>query len=336
MDAKLTKEDWLNEMLAATLVVVKTSLSADNCSVKVNDNGFSLNDISGAYMPLIGEKDAVLIGLLSNQKGIQALARSFSGLKPEEEELSREDRIDAIRELLNIISGLLKGQMLERNPVHRSGLPIFIDGYFELTKSQESACTLVEIDTIKIYLVIIRSKSIDFQKTFPRSCDMKSKMTVQDWLEEALDAMAILAKTNLGEDNYMIKDKKHTFPKDDVWGAYIPLVGQDDAVLIGILSNQHGIQELARFLLGLDPEDEELSKEDTVEAIGEILNMLCGIVKRQMVKRKATLWIGMPNFTRGNIELTNNQESACASVEIRNVKTYLVIVRRQWKKMDAT
>ena len=160
---------------------------------------------------------------------------------------------------------------------------------------------------------------------------MHTRISKQDWLNEMSDATFELSQTILGIDDYAVKTKEPHFPQDDVLGTYIPLVGEGDAVLIGILSNQQGMQELARSFLGLEPGDNELTKEDMVDAVGEVLNILCGIVKRRIIDRRPVLWTGMPNFIEGNIELTKNQESACALVEIGTVKIYLIVIRRLWK-----
>ncbi|MCK5241573.1 hypothetical protein KAR34_03885 [bacterium] len=331
MHTRISKQDWLNEMSDATFVLSQTILGTDDYTVKTKEPDFPKDDVLGAYIPLVGEKDAVLIGVLSNQQGMKELAQSFLGLEPGAEELSKEDIVDAIKEILNILCGIVKRQMVEHNPILKSGLPVFVEGYFELRKNQEFSCSLVEIGEVKIHLIIIRSQSEGFQQDEPQGCDVDAKMTAQDWLNEMSDATFELSQTILGIDDYAVKTKEPHFPQDDVLGTYIPLVGEGDAVLIGILSNQQGMQELARSFLGLEPGDNELTKEDMVDAVGEVLNILCGIVKRRIIDRRPVLWTGMPNFIEGNIELTKNQESACALVEIGTVKIYLIVIRRLWK-----
>jgi CheY-specific phosphatase CheX len=138
----------------------------------------------------------------------------------------------------------------------------------------------------------------------------------------------MLTITNLGLEKYQVQRIVHTFPNNDIAGAYMPLIGDDDAVLIGLLSDTAGLESIARAFLQL-PVEETLDWSMTVDSIKEVLNVLSGMVKTQLFKQKTNFKINLPFFVDGYIEVTDKQEAAAALIEMGNAQTYLVIIKRK-------
>jgi hypothetical protein len=65
-------------------------------------------------------------------------------------------------------------------------------------------------------------------------------------------------------------------------GAYLALVAQGEPIQLGLLADPGGCQLLARTLLGMDPDDEELPTSDVSDAMCEIINIVAGGVKRRV------------------------------------------------------
>lgn len=82
--------------------------------------------LTGVAVTLEGERPHVLIGLLSNPAGRAAIARAIFRMGPSE--LPRpEDEIDAVGELMNVITGHVKATMKRLDAKMRIGLPYAVN-----------------------------------------------------------------------------------------------------------------------------------------------------------------------------------------------------------------
>jgi len=81
-------------------------------------------------------------------------------------------------------------------------------------------------------------------------------------------------------------------------GVMLPLVAEYVQIQIGLLGQYDSLEALARGLMMMEP-DEELSREDSADAVGEILNVVVGVYKSAMVDRVPTLRLGLPVFAEG-------------------------------------
>ncbi len=119
--------------------------------------------------------------------------------------------------------------------------------------------------------------------------------------------------------------------KEDIIGVYVPLVGDKDGVLIGLLSEESSLHNLARLFLGMGPKEPALTLEDIIDTIQEMVNILCGIVKRNLGKRQSIVATGLPIFFNRPIRLSEGQKIVSVLVEINSVPIYLIVIQRQWK-----
>ena len=74
-------------------------------------------------------------------------------------------------------------------------------------------------------------------------------------------------------------------------------------------------QSIARNMLGLDADD-ELTEEDTCDAIGEVANMVMGSVKKRMADNFGDLQVSIPSVVSGK-ELKNNLGDIAKKVSTR-------------------
>ena len=70
---------------------------------------------------------------------------------------------------------------------------------------------------------------------------------------------------------------------------------------LGLASSESACRGLAHSLLGFGPEEEELVKEDLVDAFGEIVNIIAGLLQRKLVGHMARLKLGLPMVVDGRI-----------------------------------
>jgi CheY-specific phosphatase CheX len=92
--------------------------------------------LTGVAVTLEGIKPHVLIGVLSNQIGRSAIARTIFQMRPDERP-KPEDETDAVGELANVISGHVKSIMCRLDPTMRIGLPSAVSAEAFATRTNQ-------------------------------------------------------------------------------------------------------------------------------------------------------------------------------------------------------
>jgi Chemotaxis phosphatase CheX len=87
-------------------------------------------------------------------------------------------------------------------------------------------------------------------------------------------------------------------------GAHIPLIGGGQAFDLALVASADGCQALSRAILGTAA-GPTLRDAEIADAVGEIVNMLAGSVKRRMAGLGAELVLGLPIFLHGYIQPTD-------------------------------
>ncbi len=320
-------QEWLEDYETAFFETAESSLDIQNSQRICVENDHPRENVAGAYMPLICGEEEVIIGLITDQVTFQSLAKKFVQAD-DSETLSKEDTADSVKEIVNVVAGVLKSQMASKKTGIKLGLPFFLEGHIKLTEAQEAIYSKICLGSWEAFLMIIRTRPRILDLTISEPETDIVHRTSQEWLSEALTAAFMLTITNLGLEKYQVQRIVHTFPNNDIAGAYMPLIGDDDAVLIGLLSDTAGLESIARAFLQL-PAEEALDWSMTVDSIKEVLNVLSGMVKTQLFKQKTNFKINLPFFVDGYIEVTDKQEAAAALIEMGNAQTYLVIIKRK-------
>lgn len=152
--------------------------------------------------------------------------------------------------------------------------------------------------------------------------------TAQEWLEAIIPAAEELATVALGMDSCEFLG--NTDPNElDTGSAYIAVVGEESSIQLGVSSSVEGCQELARALLAMDPEEEDLADEEVVDAIGEIANILAGQVKRLMAEKNSSFNLGIPIFIQGQVKPTSEMDVAIAKMRIGSIPLSLFVMKSQ-------
>jgi CheY-specific phosphatase CheX len=87
--------------------------------------------------------------------------------------------------------------------------------------------------------------------------------------------------------------------QDLEYGSCISLIRPNGGWNLGLLGTNESCKSLARALLGMEPE-EDLGKEELADALGEIVNMVAGVVKRKLPAGESQeLHLGLPLFIAG-------------------------------------
>ncbi|MEQ8762603.1 MAG: chemotaxis protein CheX [Planctomycetota bacterium] len=155
-------------------------------------------------------------------------------------------------------------------------------------------------------------------------------VTIQDWTDATRAAVEEFATTALGYSDVEFRVYDQDQLPDGVSGAYIPMVSEGVSVQIGVIARSQGCEEIARALLCMEPEDGELDPSDMVDALGEIVNILAGVVKGRLIEREPSIRLGLPVFLHGRIELNGSYEHSVTQMSLGPVDAQLHIIRQSY------
>jgi hypothetical protein len=79
------------------------------------------------------------------------------------------------------------------------------------------------------------------------------------------------------------------------WGGYISMMGERTSVRVGITSTEAGSLALAQAVLGLE-DDVIIPKRDIADAMCELMNIIAGQLKHELIAEAGALSIGLPVF----------------------------------------
>ena len=147
---------------------------------------------------------------------------------------------------------------------------------------------------------------------------------VSDWVAAMADASTELA-VSLGIDGVELLGW-HDLPPTGMAGAYIPLLAEDQTLQLALLASPTGCADLARLLLGMEPDD-EVSDADIADAVGELVNIVAGGVKQRLQDSTGGLRLGLPVFIHGYVQPTQQLEISLASARIGEVEAHLMALR---------
>ncbi len=156
--------------------------------------------------------------------------------------------------------------------------------------------------------------------------------TLKQWCDAVEQASAELSTVALGLDGIDVSDWDDKLPVGSQ-GSYIPVVSDNSAVHIGVVSNKEGCVELTRMLLGMEP-DEELSQDDVTDAMGEVVNILAGAVKTVLAEAFSNLILGLPIVIDGRLVTTEQQVHYRATAKLGPAEIELLILLEREKSED--
>jgi hypothetical protein len=142
---------------------------------------------------------------------------------------------------------------------------------------------------------------------------MITRLETEQWLKIIAESASEVATVALGFERCEVRAQATTVP-DGMVGAYLPLGTNEQPMQVGFLSDPAGCQALAKALLGMAPEDEDLSPSDLSDAISELANVVAGGIKRR-VPGGVELKLGLPLFVMGSVQ--PNEHLAILTAELQ-------------------
>jgi Chemotaxis phosphatase CheX len=111
-------------------------------------------------------------------------------------------------------------------------------------------------------------------------------------------------------------------------GAYLGVSTPEEPIQVGLLVAPEDCQILAKALLGMEAEDEDLPSGDVSDAMCEIINMIAGGLKRR-VSEALSMTLGLPMFVAGHPLPNQHQEVSSRSLKIGEVSANLILLTQE-------
>ena len=160
------------------------------------------------------------------------------------------------------------------------------------------------------------------QPSRPHASDAMRYSPAQ-WREAVKGAAEEIARNALGFPGAMVAEPVNIEQTANMVGAHIPLIGSQ-AFELSLFSLREGCSQLATAVLGMNAE--ELPPGTIPDAIGEIINMLAGGVKRRLASNGGDLELGLPVYVNGNVELASRQSAVTFPVQFGPIQTFVLIL----------
>jgi hypothetical protein len=151
-----------------------------------------------------------------------------------------------------------------------------------------------------------------------------SKLPLGQWRTAIGTAATEVATYALSMSGAAIKDPVGLNAASAMIGAHIPLVGSGQAFDLAVVATPAGCQALARAILQLGP-GPELPARDVADAVGEIVNMLAGAMKRKLSGFGADLALGLPIFIHGYLEPSERLSVIAFPILFGTIETIVLI-----------
>ncbi len=149
---------------------------------------------------------------------------------------------------------------------------------------------------------------------------------IQKWLTALTDSIEELASLNLGMEVSPPQRISHPSPAVSS-SASIDLKSSDGNWRVAIAADPDGLQSLAKALLGMEADEENLPNEDVADAFGEVLNILAGGLKKRLSEVEGEILLGLPQFCSDQPIEAEFRSQVLASTSIGTIRTDLMIAR---------
>ena len=153
---------------------------------------------------------------------------------------------------------------------------------------------------------------------------MSAKLTLAQWRTAVEGAANEIATYALSFSGAVVQDPVDLERANAMIGAHIPLIGSGQAYDLALVSSADGCLALSRAILCAPPTT-ALKDTEVADAVGEIVNMLAGAVKRRLSGQRADLELGLPIFMHGYIQPTDRLTVVSLPVRFNTIETMVLI-----------
>jgi hypothetical protein len=150
------------------------------------------------------------------------------------------------------------------------------------------------------------------------------KLTPAQWRTAVEGAATEIATYALSFSGAIVHDPVDLSRASSMIGAHIPMIGGGQAFDLALVSSAEGCLGLSRAILCAAP-TAVLRDAEVADAVGEIVNMLAGAVKRRLSGQRADLELGLPLFLHGYIQPTDRLSVIALPTQFHTIETMVLI-----------
>ena len=151
-----------------------------------------------------------------------------------------------------------------------------------------------------------------------------SRISLGQWRAAVEGAANEIASYALSFAGAVVQDPVGLERANAMIGAHIPLIGDGHAYDLALVASAESCKALSRAILCMAP-DAAVRDTEVADAIGEIVNMLGGGVKRRMSGQGAELVLGLPIFLHGFILPTERMTVTTLPTRFGAIETMVLI-----------
>ena len=151
--AQAPANPWID---AARVAICDIARQAMGMTAQVIGPADIVEGLAGSIIPIVSNMAPIQVGLFSNDVGCELLARALLGSSPHET-LTRAEVVDAIGEIVNMLSGNVKARVARYATHAALGLPTFVHGPIETLSQQVVEAVRVKIGMADAYVVVLHT-----------------------------------------------------------------------------------------------------------------------------------------------------------------------------------
>jgi hypothetical protein len=152
---------------------------------------------------------------------------------------------------------------------------------------------------------------------------MSSKLTLAQWRAAVAGAATEIATYALQLPAAVVQDPVGAEGASAMIGAHIPMMGGGQAFDLAVVAVAEDCKALARAILCMAP-GAAIRDAEVADAVGEIVNMLAGSVKRRMSSDR-DLELGLPIFLHGYIQPSEKLTVIALPTRFGTIETMVLI-----------
>jgi CheY-specific phosphatase CheX len=151
----ITPEEWLDAIAKSLNEVADSYLDVSSAPLAEYDDDPD-SPKAGAVIGLVSDTNSVQMQLLSTEEGAESLARALLGFDFDEP-IESDDMSDAIAEIMNIVGGLVKIKLHDKDPGLNLTLPMFLDDKLKGLGERAVNSRLLEIGPVATKIVTVNA-----------------------------------------------------------------------------------------------------------------------------------------------------------------------------------
>jgi CheY-specific phosphatase CheX len=155
--------------------------------------------------------------------------------------------------------------------------------------------------------------------------DKQLTIPLSEWVSAACESLEEVSQATLGFDDFA-RVETHAGRPPNMAAGYVGLVSDANALQIAVGAELAHCRALAAVLLGMEPEEaEDLGEGDVGDAMGEMINVVAGGVKKRLAERDGGLKLGLPLFLLGRAEPSQHIDAQYSVVQTGGITIYVAV-----------